>query len=394
MARTSEARDWICCQLGAREHYAVPRALHREGRLRAFVTDAWTRVGARFHPELADARVVASNLAFARFEVTCALTGTRGWDRMVERNDWFQSRVVRSLERLARGPVRGVFGYSYSSRTPLELARARGWRTALGQIDPGPAEERLVERLNARYPELAQPWKPAPPGYWEAWRRECDLADVVVVNSRWSREALVSEGIPEARIRIVPLAYDGPEEAREHRRVYPGRFDSTRPLRLLFLGQLTLRKGIGEILEAMRQLEGMPIEWRFVGPSQVSIPGSDRQRAGTRWLGAVPRGEVAAHYRDCDAFVLPTHSDGFGLTQLEARAWGLPMLVSRFCGEVVRDGIDGVVLQEVTADGIARVVRAWLDAPELLAAQARAAAASPPAEVDGLGARLVEAIER
>jgi hypothetical protein len=39
--------QWICCQLGAREHYAVPRALHRRGRLRMLVTDCWVRPG---HP--------------------------------------------------------------------------------------------------------------------------------------------------------------------------------------------------------------------------------------------------------------------------------------------------------------------------------------------------------
>ena len=33
--------SWICCQVGAREHYAVPRALHRAGALHALVTDAW-----------------------------------------------------------------------------------------------------------------------------------------------------------------------------------------------------------------------------------------------------------------------------------------------------------------------------------------------------------------
>ena len=32
---------WLCCQLGAREHYAIPRALFRSGMLGYLVTDAW-----------------------------------------------------------------------------------------------------------------------------------------------------------------------------------------------------------------------------------------------------------------------------------------------------------------------------------------------------------------
>jgi len=32
---------WLCCQIGAREHYAIPRALFRMGMLEYLLTDAW-----------------------------------------------------------------------------------------------------------------------------------------------------------------------------------------------------------------------------------------------------------------------------------------------------------------------------------------------------------------
>ena len=37
--------SWICCQLGAREHYAVARAMNRRGTLAALITDAWATPG-------------------------------------------------------------------------------------------------------------------------------------------------------------------------------------------------------------------------------------------------------------------------------------------------------------------------------------------------------------
>lgn len=400
------ARGWICCQLGAREHFALPRALHSRGRLVALVTDAWARSGAgpfvprrlreRFHAELADARVAAATLGLVRFELAAALAGAHGWERMTRRNAWFQRHARREIERIAAGSaeVEGVFSFSYAAGAPFELARAHGWRTALGQIDPGPAEERIVSALHARHPELAGPWAPAPPGYWDAWRRECDLADVIVVNSAWSRDALVAEGVSAGRVRVVPLAYDPPPEAAANRREYPARFSTSRPLRLLFLGQLTLRKGMAEILEVMERFDREPVEFRFVGAEQMSIPARARARANARWIGAVPRGEVARHYRECDAFLFPTHSDGFGLTQLEARAWGLPIVASRRCGDVVRDGVDGAVLEEVSAAAIERVVRAWLEAPGRLAALGHEAARAPRIQVADLGAMLLEAIGR
>jgi len=61
-------------------------------------------------------------------------------------------------------------------------------------------------------------------------------------------------------------------------------------------------------------------------------------------------------------------SDGFGLTQLEAQAWRLPVIASRYCGEVVRDQVNGVVLEEVSGEAIAEVIRGLLRAPERLCA--------------------------
>jgi glycosyltransferase involved in cell wall biosynthesis len=55
--------------------------------------------------------------------------------------------------------------------------------------------------------------------------------------------------------------------------------------------------------------------------------------------------------------IFPTLSDGFGLTQLEAQAWSLPIVASRFCGEVVRDGVNGIVLNELSPDAISAALR-------------------------------------
>ncbi|PYJ81683.1 MAG: glycosyltransferase, partial [Verrucomicrobia bacterium] len=71
--------SWICCQIGAREHYAVPRALFRREALRLLITDAWVQprsviralgsgLRERFHPELASASTKAWNTGLIAFE--------------------------------------------------------------------------------------------------------------------------------------------------------------------------------------------------------------------------------------------------------------------------------------------------------------------------------------
>jgi glycosyltransferase involved in cell wall biosynthesis len=361
---------WICCQLGAREHYAVARALHGRSRLAGLVTDMWVRPASpiaavkrnlreRFHPELADATVRATNLDALAFEALARLRGHTGWSLISERNEWFQRRSVADLARHhwhRKRETATLFAYSYAARHLLEFASAQGWRTVLGQIDPGPPEERIVARINQANPAQRGEWQPAPPEYWDNWRVECALADRIVVNSAWSRNALMEEGVAAEKIRVVPLAFKGVTEAAGFRREYPAAFSRERPMRVLFLGQINLRKGVGPLLEAASLLRSEPIEFWLVGPIQIAVPAELERETQAHWLGPAPRGETSRYYQQADVFVFPTFSDGFGLTQLEAQAWRLPVVASQFCGEVVRDGVNGVLLREVSGQAIASVL--------------------------------------
>lgn len=351
--------SWICCQLGAREHYAVPRALKLGALLDELITDLWIRPGTllhisqkrltgRFHPDLAGARVVAPNIPALTFELKASLARENGWTLISRRNEWFQKQAVAQLARNHNGN-HTVFAYSYAAKKIFEFARVRGWRTVLGQIDPGPTES-------------------APKAYWDNWRDECSLADQILVNSNWSREALIAEGVAAEKIRVIPLAYEAANDARSFQRHYPRAFSAERPLRVLFLGQVSLRKGVTQLLEAVKLLSREHVEFWFVGPVQISVPQELKLHPQVRWFGVVPRISVESYYRDADVFIFPTLSDGFGLTQLEAQAWKLPVIASRYCGEVVRDRVNGVVLEEVSGGAIAEVIRGLLRSPEKLSA--------------------------
>ncbi len=310
---------WICCQLGAREHYAVPRALQLNGLLGEFITDVWTRrLTGRFHPGLAPALVQAPNISALAFELKAQATRVNGWKLITQRNEWFQQRALDHLHKQPANGPHTVFAYSYAAGRIFEFARERGWKTVLGQIDPGPAEEQLIAQLHEKAQE--NHWKPAPQEYWNAWRNECALADQIVVNSSWSRDALLRDGVPAEKISIVPVAYEAAPETISFERDYPVAFTSQRPLRVLFLGQINLRKGVGQLFEAMKLLARENVEFWFVGPVQISIPSELKANARVKWFGVVPRSRVYEYYKQADLFVFPTLSDGFGLTQLEAQS--------------------------------------------------------------------------
>lgn len=400
MLKNNRNENWIVCQIGARENYSVARAFHYRRALAALVTDIWAlhagpfklisgRFAERGHCDLARAPVVSANLAAISHEASASLFGSAGWHRVMARNRWFQDMAIRRLDRLGLGDGDAtLFAYSYAATDIFEYARRRGWRTVLGQIDPGPVEERIVAGERRNFPDLAPNWVPAPEAYWRAWRKEIALADRIVVNSDWSRQALLAEGVSAERMEIIPLAQDTVPEAAAFRRHYPRCFDARRPLRVLFLGQVSLRKGLGPLLEAVRLLRDRPVEFHFVGPLQVSPPESLTGDKRIVWHGPVPRSLVHAHYRDADIFVLPTLSDGFGLTQLEARAWRLPLVVTHRCGPVVEDGVTGIVVEPGDASAIAAAIRRCLGHPGWLQTAADATAPAETQGIDRLGESL------
>src|SRR5262249_23556721 len=235
----------------------------------------------------------------------------------------------------------------------------------------------------------------APANYWDSWREECELADRIVVNSEWSRQGLVRSGVPSERLSVIPLAYETPEvgcQQSEARcaRSYPARFTQERPLHVLFLGQVNLRKGIARLLEAAQTLRNEPVEFWIAGPVQIANAGTVPDSAQVKWFGPVARREAAEKYESADLFILPTLSDGFAITQLEAQAHGLPIISSRFCGGVVESGSNGIILEEPTAACIAAAIRECIVAPYRLQQFAAASRVADEFTLDALGQRLQE----
>ena len=385
---------WLCCQIGAREHYAVPRALERGGRLLRLFTDIWSTndYGNRFHSELSKAPVTAGNVSALRFEIQARVRRQSGWRLITARNDWFQTFVLSHLNKNhlnGDGQEVTVFAYSYAANRIFEFARKHGWRTILGQIDPGPAEQELVASISNRAKYTVAKGELPPSVYWDQWRSECLLADRIVVNSEWSRDALISRGIEAEKIAMVPLAFESADDTATFEREYPPQFNPERRMRVLFLGQINLRKGVDALFEAIELLKAEPVEYWFVGPLQVEIPAHLRNNERIKWFGSVPRSEVSKYYRDADVFIFPTLSDGFGLTQLEAQSWKLPVVASRYCGTVVRDAVNGLVLPEVSGHAIARILVDFVRSPRKLELMSKHSKVSGDFSLASLGASLL-----
>ena len=371
----------ICVHIGARAHYLIPKALQLKDNLSYLITDTWiasasVRSGlansplrlvksfaSRYSPAIPSNAVKRFSLRFLAIEMMLRAKKLKGWDLIIARNNYFENIAAKIFKQLPATDA--VLGISYTSLKVFKVAGQRNQKKILFQIDPGLKEEQIVADIVAQYGDVyTTHWEPAPASYWKAWREECDMADVIMANSVWSKDALIEEGIDERKIEVIPLPFQIEKKHPDFKKQYPSVFSKGRPLRCLFLGTLTLRKGVHIVLEVASRLVNAPIEFIMVGQNELDM--KLLNKPNVQYKGVASRADTDAYYQSSDVFLFPTLSDGFGLTQLEAMAWQLPVIASKHCGKVVLDQVNGLELDVCDADALEKVLIKCLEHPELL----------------------------
>jgi glycosyltransferase involved in cell wall biosynthesis len=392
-------QNWFCAQLGAREHYAIPRALHAAGALGGLMTDFWANPGTRALTRLMSSRV--SRSLAARYDPSLPPETVQSWNLHAvaweaqlrrraktggvagrylgycEVGRSFARAVVRSLKVRRRLPDKSVFfGYDTCSLEVMEHLKERNVPCIVDQIDPCRVEVELVQAEQQAWPGWEEQSLSVPDEFFERHTKEWAIADRVVVNSEWSRNALIQQGVPAEKLVVVPLCYEVPGEKLKAEalktEILKHRSAET-PLRVLFLGQVMLRKGIQYLVEAAKSLRDCPVAFDIVGPLQISAKAVASAPGNVFFHGRAPRDEVNRWYRSAHVFVLPTLSDGFAITQIEAMSNGLPVVTTPNCGSVVADGVDGFVVAPRDPQALAGVIRRYLEEPECLESQHLAA---------------------
>jgi glycosyltransferase involved in cell wall biosynthesis len=171
-------------------------------------------------------------------------------------------------------------------------------------------------------------------------RAGVNAADLVITVSRYTARRLGRDyGVPRRRIRVVHNAIDANSRPWEES---PG---GPEPL-VLFAGRVTWQKGPDYFIDAAARVAREIPNVRFaVAGSGDRLPAlRERVRAlGLRrnifFTGFLPQQELDRLYARADVYVMPSASEPFGLTALEALQHGTPVIVSRTAGvsEVVRN---------------------------------------------------------
>ena len=220
---------------------------------------------------------------------------------------------------------------------PYSLVHCHDWMTVRAGIE--------VKRLtglplcftvhSTEFDRTADLW----PMQWiaDVEREGMHAADVVVTVSERMRQQLVQRfGVPNEKIRVVPNAVDARKftapRAAKKKRFWWKKI-------VLYHGRLSVQKGPDYFLRAAKRVAESHPDTLFVVsgkggmlPTLVDLAIDLGIQNRVLFLGYLPEAKLPAVYAASDVYVLPSVSEPFGITALEAMASGKPVIVSKSSG--------------------------------------------------------------
>ncbi len=147
------------------------------------------------------------------------------------------------------------------------------------------------------------------------------------------------------------------------------------PLRVLFVGGLSQRKGLSYLFDAVASL-GSSVELTVIGrkPAAECRP-LEAALQGCRWIESLPHEKILEEMQRQDVFVFPSLFEGFGLVVTEALSQGIPVITTpNTCGpDILTDGEDGFIVPIRDSQAIAEKLEVLHRDRERLAAMREAA---------------------
>ena len=262
-----------------------------------------------------------------RCRMKLPLAALDDWEQMNRRFDrWVAARLAHCNSQL-------FVGVETCAAAAFAVAQERGMVRLLDRPGIG------AEFLNAVALEAADELRlktvahTDSPMMRELKAREVQLADTILVASELQARLLRQRLDSLKRVCVLPLWADSefwrpPDQARMTR---------SGPLRVIYAGKLSLRKGVPYLIRAAINCSN-PIALTLIGSVDRELaPVLERHQGMFTWVTPCAKAELRDHYQKNDLLVLPSLGDSFGFVAMEAMACGLPVIVTENCGVPVPD---------------------------------------------------------
>ena len=286
----------------------------------------------------------------------CRLTAQKTATRFLTRHEtgiFSCDAVYRALDRtvarslpgaVKRCRLTGVYAYEDGALETFRTARDLG----LGRLYDLPiayweASCRLMEQELERLPEWKATMEAIQNSESKLARKtaELELADTVICPSKFVYDTLPAAVRQTKRCVIAPF---GSPLARPAPPVRTAA--ATGPLRVLFAGSMSQRKGLADLFAAMKLVGSRNVQLIVFGSPIAPMPFYRSQYPDFIYESPRPNREVLALMETCDILVLPSLVEGRALVQQEALSCGLPLIITPNTGgeDLIEEGRTGFLV--------------------------------------------------
>jgi len=200
---------------------------------------------------------------------------------------------------------------------------------------------------------------------------------------RRSKDYLLSFGVEEFKIvyrvqaAALPHTYDTKDVLAGYQ---SGLNKRSGTFRFIYVGRLSVEKGLNDLLEAFRRLRekrsDVGLDLVGAGPLREELIARVAELKlgdAVSFLGAKGMDDIGELFQHSAALVLPSHSEPWGLVVNEALSYGCPVVVSNVCGCVPDLVIDGVTGYSFEVGNVEALSAAMLKTIEMSADRAAVA---------------------
>ena len=358
---------------GKQHSYHVARSLLKADRLDTFYTSSyitpewlqnyliktdnqfWNR---RFLPGLSGKHVNANWRYELKEVILRKLYGKshKVQNAIFDRDTSFDNYVAIQLHKHTK--ANAFWGFQGSCHKSLQTAKSLG-KTAICEL--ATAHVTAAHKILGEEAKLHPEWADSidnfefPAAYQKRLEEEPHIADVVIAASGFTRQTLLNDGVAANKIKVLPLGFDIDYISFKEKE---GNIFN-RPVKLLYAGTVTQRKGIKYLLEAMKSFDTKEVELHIIGGIQGSGKAFENYKGLYHYHQPVSQQELFAKYADFDALVLPTIFEGFGLVIVEAMAAGLPVISTShsIAAELIDHKENGYLLPVRSIESIVEAIR-------------------------------------
>ncbi len=322
----------VAISTGGRWHaYRLARAFHQRGWLSQLLTGypKWVAAADGLPPERVTSLIFAELLN--RAQRSLPFGGLRLFSE-AQLHRLYDAQAAASLR-----PCDLYIGWSSFALKTLVQAKRLGAVTAIERVS---SHIRVQERLlREEYARVGLRGELPEAGIVERELREYEQADFIVVPSTFAKKTFLEEGLEAKKMVQIPLGVDIHQ--------FHPRPKTDGIFRVIYVGAISLRKGVHDLLEAFTRLHLPQSELCLIGTVAPEARPILKRYAGTfRWIPPHPHASLAELYAQGSLFALCSIEDGFGMVLLEAMASGLPVVCTENSGgpDLIENGREGFVL--------------------------------------------------